>query len=481
MTDNFKSQLLLNKHSFRMSLWFLASDFLGIIISMVLAFYLRVWIEGDVLHPEYYIEILWIVLIFPLSYAINGLYPGIGIFPPEEMRRLTLSTSLVWVAITALLFLTQSGMLYSRMIFSLFGILMVLIIPVLRFYARRLGNKLNIWGEPIAIVGFEKYGKEVLHFLLNNRYYGFVPKLIIETENSQTESDFEGTKINRVGFDKLLNDKRLFTRAGISTVMLMPNEVDESVNNAIGSEREWGIKHLILITDLGSFGGSAIVPYDMNGILGLGVQHKLLNFGERILKRIVDLLLTLFGAIIGLPLIIILAFFIRLDSPGPVFYSQKRIGFLGKEIKVWKFRTMIKDADKVLATYLHENNDLKEEWEQTQKLKNDPRVTRMGKFLRKSSLDELPQMWNVLIGEMSWVGPRPIVKDEIIRYKDSFSRYIQVHPGITGLWQSSGRSSTDYNYRVQLDDYYISHWSLWLDFYILLRTVQKVLKSEGAY
>lgn len=476
-----KKNLLLNKYNARMSLWFLACDLLGIFISLILAYYLRVWIEGDFLHPEYYIQILWIVIIFPISYAINGLYPGVGIFPPEEMRRLTLSTSLVWVAVTALLFLTQSGKLYSRLVFSFFGILMIMIIPVLRFYGRRLGRKFNIWGEPIAIIGFGQYGKEVLHFLLNNHYYGFVPKMIVEGENDQTEIEFENTKFKRIGIDQLLNDKLIFSQDGISTVMLVPSEVDETVNRAIGLEREWGIKHLILITDLGSFGGSAIVPYDMSGILGLGIQHKLLNIGERVLKRIVDLFLTLIGGIIGLPLIIILAILIGLDSPGPAFYSQKRLGFMGKEIKVWKFRTMIKDADKVLNKYLEENVELREEWNKSQKLKDDPRVTRIGKFLRKSSLDELPQMWNVLIGNMSWVGPRPIVQDEISRYQESYSMYIQVHPGITGLWQSSGRSTTDYSHRVQLDDYYISHWSLWLDFYILLRTVKKVLKSEGAY
>jgi Undecaprenyl-phosphate galactose phosphotransferase WbaP len=471
----------INKHNLRMSLWFLASDLLGIIIAGVLAYFFRILIEGEFQHPEIYLRIVWIFFVFPLSYAINGLYPGVGITPVEEMRRATMSTSIVWISITALLFLTQSGIIYSRMAFSLFGFFLILLIPILRFIARRVGTKLKIWGEPVALIGFGDYGKKVLHFLSDNRFYGFLPKLVIDGQEDKNEILFEGNVIPRIDSEAFLQDKLMLNRQGITTVILVPNEVPPTLRKAIGSESDLGIKHLILISELGWFGGSAVIPYDMNGILGLGVQHKLLNPGERILKRIIDLLITLIGGIIGFPVMLICSILIHLDSPGPIFYSQKRIGFKGKEIRVWKFRTMIKDADKVLESYLNENPEIKEEWAQSQKIKNDPRVTRVGKFLRKTSMDELPQMWNVLLGNMSWVGPRPIVQDEISRYQESFSMYIQVHPGITGLWQSSGRSSTNYNYRVNLDEYYIRHWSLWLDFYILLRTVQKVIKHEGAY
>lgn len=142
---------------------------------------------------------------------------------------------------------------------------------------------------------------------------------------------------------------------------------------------------------------------------------------------------------------------------------------------------MVKDADEVLKEYLEKHPELREEWERDQKLRSDPRVTRIGRILRQTSLDELPQLWNVLRGEMSLVGPRPIVQDEVIKYGEKFALYIKVKPGMTGLWQVSGRNDTTYQERVNLDTYYIRNWSLWLDLYILARTAWVVLTRKGAY
>lgn len=472
---------LINLRNLRMNLWFITSDLLGLVIAGGLAIFLRVLLEGKFQNQVIYFQLAWILLVFPFAYAINGLYPGVGITPVEEMRRLTLTTSIVWIALTALLFLTQSGTLYSRLVFSLFGFFSLITIPILRFFARRIGLRQKLWGEPVALIGFGDYGKKVLHFLLDNRYYGFIPVLIVDGQADKNEILFEGKTIPRISAEALQKDKLMLNRRGISTVIFVPDEAPSALSKAIGSEGDFGLKHLILISELGWVGGSAVIPYDMNGILGLGVQRQLLNPGERLIKRVIDLLLTLIGGIIALPVLLVCALLIRLDSPGPVFYSQKRVGFLGKEIQVWKFRTMIKGADKVLEDYFRENPELKEEWDRSHKIKNDPRVTSVGRFLRKTSLDELPQMWNVLLGNMSWVGPRPIVQEEISHYQESFSMYIQVRPGITGLWQTSGRSSTNYKYRVNLDEYYIRHWSIWLDIYILLRTFRTVLKHEGAW
>jgi lipopolysaccharide/colanic/teichoic acid biosynthesis glycosyltransferase len=142
---------------------------------------------------------------------------------------------------------------------------------------------------------------------------------------------------------------------------------------------------------------------------------------------------------------------------------------------------MFQNADEVLVQYLEENPELRAEWEENFKLKDDPRITRMGKFLRKTSLDELPQLWNVVKGEMSLVGPRPIVADEIVRYTDKFTYYTQVPPGVTGLWQVSGRNDIGYEQRVSLDEYYVRNRSIWLNLHILVRTVLAVLRRHGAY
>src|SRR5262249_13099512 len=185
--------------------------------------------------------------------------------------------------------------------------------------------------------------------------------------------------------------------------------------------------------------------------------------------------------LLALPLFLVICALIRLSGPGPIFYGQRRIGRGHRTFTAWKFRSMMIHADKVLADYLARNPEAAEEWERGHKLRNDPRVTRIGRFLRRTSLDELPQLWNILCGEMSLVGPRPIVEGEIEKYGEVFELYTQVRPGVTGLWQVSGRNNTTYQERIEFDEYYVKNWSVWLDVYILGCTVKAVLLSEGAY
>ncbi|CUS78047.1 sugar transferase [Candidatus Kryptobacter tengchongensis] len=198
-------------------------------------------------------------------------------------------------------------------------------------------------------------------------------------------------------------------------------------------------------------------------------------------KRLLDLILVVSTIPIWLPIIGIIALLIWLKDKHAPFYIHKRIGKGGKLISVIKFRTMIHNAESVLKDYLSKDPLLKAEWEQNFKLKNDPRVTIIGRWLRKSSLDELPQLFNVLKGDMSLVGPRPIVKEEVPRYGDVFNLYIKVYPGITGLWQVSGRTDCNYSERVSMDAFYIKNWSILLDLLILIRTIIVVLKRKGAY
>jgi Undecaprenyl-phosphate galactose phosphotransferase WbaP len=170
-----------------------------------------------------------------------------------------------------------------------------------------------------------------------------------------------------------------------------------------------------------------------------------------------------------------------MSSRGRIFYGHKRIGRYGETFKAWKFRTMFQDSNQVLELYLEANPDLREEWERDHKLKFDPRVTRIGRFLRKTSLDELPQLWNVILGNMSLVGPRPIVDAERVKYGSYYGLYTMVKPGITGLWQVSGRNNTTYDERVQLDAYYVRNWSPWMDVVLLFKTIRIVLFAKGAY
>jgi undecaprenyl-phosphate galactose phosphotransferase len=197
-------------------------------------------------------------------------------------------------------------------------------------------------------------------------------------------------------------------------------------------------------------------------------------------KRIFDIVVSTLAIIALSPLIIAIVICAYLSSGAPLF-KHRRVGKGGKFFNCIKFRTMVPDADRVLQNLLNTNREAKEEWLRDHKLRNDPRVTRLGKFLRRTSLDELPQLWNVLRGEMSLVGPRPVVPDELRRYGNKVETFLSATPGITGLWQVSGRNDTDYRRRVALDVCYVRSRSLLLDVYILIKTLPAVFARSGAY
>src|ERR1051326_7619967 len=236
----------------------------------------------------------------------------------------------------------------------------------------------------------------------------------------------------------------------------------------------------MIMPDLRGAGSLGAEVRDFCQELTLEVRKDLLLRGPRLIKRLIDIVLALALGIATLPLILLIVILIKREAPGPAFYSHPRIGRGQRTIRVWKFRSMVLDGDRVLQQHLEQNPEAALEWKANQKLRDDPRVTRVGKFLRRTSLDELPQIWNVLKGEMSMVGPRPIILSEVDRYGECFSLYTQVSPGLTGLWQVSGRNDTTYDERVGLDAYYVRNWSVWLDFYLLARTAGVVIDGRGA-
>lgn len=219
----------------------------------------------------------------------------------------------------------------------------------------------------------------------------------------------------------------------------------------------------------------------MKKIMLLRLKNNLENPLNRCLKYSFDFICTLVGTILISSLLLLIAAAIYFDSPGSVIYKHMRVGKNGKVFGCYKFRTMCMDADKKLAELLANDVAARNEWEKDFKLKNDPRVTKIGKFLRKTSLDELPQIFNVLKGEMSLVGPRPVVEAELEKYGEYLDDYLMVRPGITGMWQVNGRSDTTYEERVRMDSWYVRNWSIWIDIMLLWRTVKSVIKCEGAY
>lgn len=206
----------------------------------------------------------------------------------------------------------------------------------------------------------------------------------------------------------------------------------------------------------------------------------LFGIAARAIKRTFDVGGVLLIGLLALPLIALIALAVKLDTKGPVFFGHVRIGRRGRNFKAWKFRSMVTDADAVLQRHLQSNALARAEWKSKQKLRHDPRVTRLGRLLRRTSLDELPQLWNVLVGEMSLVGPRPIIDSERLHYREKIALYEGVLPGLSGLWQVSGRSETTYEERVEMDSYYVVYWSLWLDLVILMKTIPAAMFGRGA-
>jgi Undecaprenyl-phosphate galactose phosphotransferase WbaP len=211
---------------------------------------------------------------------------------------------------------------------------------------------------------------------------------------------------------------------------------------------------------------------------GTGPEH---SFRYRVVKRLLDIALVLLASPVLLLITLVIAAAIRIGSPGPIFFSHRRIRRPGAFFSMGKFRTMCVNSTEILEAYLAANPEARVEWHKYHKLRHDPRITPIGHFLRRTSLDELPQLWNVFTGSMSLVGPRPIVAAEVEKYGEYFADYCRVKPGITGLWQISGRSGVGYQERVQFDREYVRNWSLTRDMIILVKTLRCVLHQDGAY
>ncbi len=222
------------------------------------------------------------------------------------------------------------------------------------------------------------------------------------------------------------------------------------------------------------------MPFSVNLSKAQADLYKIHHPLWSMLKRTVDIAGALVGFVVFLPAFILLMILIPLDG-GPALYAQTRIGKNGKAFKCWKFRSMVPSADNVLQKILATNESLQEEWRETRKLAQDPRITKLGDFIRKTSLDEIPQFYNILRGEMSLIGPRPVTRAEMHHYGVHAKTYQNVKPGLTGLWQVKGRNKLSYQKRVNLDVYYIRNWSLWLDIAIVLKTIYVVCTRRGAY
>ena len=457
-----------------MTAFMVLSDFLCLNGSIGLALLFWSQVRDDLSFEFYQSLILPISILFLCIYLLSGLYPGIGVGPVEELRRLSISTSLGMLGLMGLSFYFRNVTSWSRAVFGLTWVFLLISAPLMRKVFRRLAVRLRLWGVPVVVIG-ESDGVEHIYLSLRkNRLIGLWPVLCIKTPSlrqvfpapsEQNQSIWDG--------------KTLFN--GIDIAIIVPQKAPLGAVKNVLLDRSHRFRRVIVMFDEGRIGSVWFTPLHLVEHLGLEVTHQLINPTQQLIKRWMDVTLIVISLPILLPVFALIALAIKLDSPGPIFYTQKRVGQDGRELRMWKFRSMVLNAETVLKTYLEQNPALRAEWEENFKLKDDPRITRVGKILRRTSLDELPQLWNVFCREMSLIGPRPIVKEEIPLYKDDFEIYKQVLPGMTGMWQISGRNDISYDERVNLDVYYVQNWSIWLDIHILMHTFITALQAKGAY
>ncbi|MDD4649696.1 MAG: undecaprenyl-phosphate galactose phosphotransferase WbaP [Desulfoplanes sp.] len=465
----------MKKNSMMMPVALLISDIVALCSGGILSVWMRYILEGQ-FSFAFYGQLWPLIFLFLFVYSLAGLYPGILHSPPEELKRASQATSFCFVLLAVIVFLFKGSDLYSRGIFFLAWISFLILIPVFRAATRSVYAHCAWWGYPTVIFGAGVTGSVVVNTLLLRPRLGVRPLAIVDDDPAKQGQYLKGIPVVG-GLEMALELSKEWKNA--LAILAMPGLRPEKIKAIIEDNCQY-FRRIILVPDLFGFSSLWVNAIDFGGILGLDVVQKLIDPKRQAFKRYFDLVFICISLPVLVPLFLLLALAVSVDSRGPVFFKHKRIGMGGKEFFVWKFRTMIQDADKVLATYLTENPDLREEWEQTQKLQHDPRITRLGRILRKTSLDELPQLWNVIKGELSLVGPRPIVQDEVEKYQEAFSLYKKVRPGITGLWQVSGRSDTSYDQRVNLDTYYVRNWSIWFDIYILALTPRAVLSGHGA-
>lgn len=429
------------------------------------ATYLKMWPFG-----------LLFILINEVARLYHGtmFHPGASVGPAEELRRIFYSVTSVFCGLLLFLFITKETEVYSRVVFIISWPLCILTAIIVRWSLRSIFKRYNFGNIRAIIMGAGKNGIKTAKLLKKNKYLGITPVGFVDDNQKLHGSSIE--KLPVIGGLKNLKEQAEIHKVNYIIMCLPISIITDKLK-----ELSRNFKHIMIIPGGTMFSVGWVYAYDIGGVLGLELKCNLMLKSLLLIKGIIDYSLALLVTILTIPLMIFCALIIKLSSKGAILYKAQRLGVNGKIFSIYKFRTMRIGADKYLEQYLENNPRARKEWQESFKLKRDPRITWWGNVLRKTSLDELPQLLNVLRGEMSLIGPRPIVKAERKHYGDKYEMISSVKPGITGLWQVSGRSELDYEDRVELDCYYLMNWNIWLDLFILLKTVKEVIFCTGAY
>ena len=450
----------------------------------VLAWYLRYEVqlfravETGFLSPlgDYYGLFAGLTLIFLLVLAANGGYTARrGSSLVTEIARVT-NAALISIVIIAAVTFGLRPFAFSRLLFLYAGLLIVFLLSSSRAIRRQIEARLRQLGigvERVLIIGAGEIGRAVMRTMVARPDLGYSVIGFVDDDPVRGKTDIGRFRAlgGLDGVESLIKNEKLD-----ELIITLPWTYHHKIAALVTVCDRLGVRPRV-VPELFQFSLNRVDVDDLGGIPLIGVKEHNLPGAARVVKRGLDVVLTLIALFFLWPIFVIIAIAIRLDSPGPILFSQTRIGQTGKPFKVYKFRSMYQDAEEHLPVL----NGMNEATGPLFKIKDDPRRTRVGRLIRKLSLDEFAQLINVLKGEMSWVGPRPGLPSEVEKYEPWHRQRLDVSQGITGLPQVSGRSDLSFDEACLLDIYYIENWSLSLDLTILLRTIPQVLSGKGAY
>jgi Undecaprenyl-phosphate galactose phosphotransferase WbaP len=420
--------------------------------------------------------------------TLMGLYPGYGLSSEERLRRHTYSVLGTLAAVSFAIALNLGAIAsrlgtfevvgrLPRLLLALGFVGLLLLSPLVEGFVRWGMRMLGIWGRPVVVIGDKDTSARTVKLLEEEWVLGYAPAALIEWGLTVS-----GKALNGLSHaDAMTRAENLVRRGGVDTIILAAPYIRRSHLAPLVRRASRSFRHVLLISHLGGITNSAVTARDFAGTLAVEIKYNLLNPWARRAKRMLDLGATVVGGALVLPLLLGIAVLVYAESGRPVIYTDWRMGKNGVPFACIKFRTMVPGAEAVLELMLAEDAGLREEYVKYHKLRVDPRVTRVGRFLRRTSLDELPQLWNVLRGEMSLVGPRPYLPRESGDIGEAREEILRVTPGVTGPWQVSGRNHAFFTDRIEMDVHYVRDWSVWLDLVLLARTFRALFVDKGAY
>jgi exopolysaccharide biosynthesis polyprenyl glycosylphosphotransferase len=460
------------------------SDALLILLAFAGAYYVRYqlqWFLG--VDPAFQLDLvdyapfaITLVALVLLAFRFSGVYPyRYGRSLVEEVYAIGAATTL-GVVVLIVVSLAFRQVLYSRLIYLYTALLVTLLLGGNRLliqWARRYLRQHGVGVKQVLLVGLGEVGRMIMRTVAARPDLGY--QLVGFVDDNPVKGNTDIGPFKALG--AVDNLEQLVATQSIDTVIIcLTWQSHRTIQRLLRLCEQYGVRAQI-VPDFFQLTKDQLHVEVINGIPLISTRLISIQGWNLIVKRVADWLLGLCGALVALPLMALIALAIHLDSPGPIIYTQRRIGKNGKPFACYKFRSMVDGADE-----LRENlANLNEASGPLFKVRDDPRRTRVGRILRRFSLDELPQLYNVLRGEMSLVGPRPNLPHEVEQYEEWHKKRLSASPGITGLWQISGRSDLTFDEMVLLDIYYVENWSLALDFGILLRSLPAVLWGRGAY